>query len=224
MSAPLVRADQVGLSYGAGAAATVAVQPASFSIDPAARIALAGPSGSGKSSLLHLIAGLESPTVGSIAWPALGGRDALRPGPVAIVFQGPSLLAPLSVIENVALPLVLAGWGPAEASERAGEVLGRLDVAALAERLPEDISGGEAQRVAIGRALAGGPRLLLADEPTGQLDSATAATTLDALLAAADDAHAALVVATHDPAVAERLPERWEIADGALRIPTGVRG
>jgi putative ABC transport system ATP-binding protein/lipoprotein-releasing system ATP-binding protein len=219
VSEPLVIAEGAGLSYGRGPTAIVAVQPVAFTIEAAARIALVGPSGSGKSSLLHLIAGLEEPTVGALSWPALGPRSALRPGPVTMVFQGPSLLAPLSVTENVALPLILAGWAPDEAARRAAEVLGRLGLADMAERLPEDISGGEAQRVAIARALAGGPRLVLADEPTGQLDSATAATTLDALLAAAAEAQAAIVVATHDPAVASRLDDRWDMVDGALRAP-----
>jgi putative ABC transport system ATP-binding protein/lipoprotein-releasing system ATP-binding protein len=218
MSEPVVRAEGVGLSYGSGATATVAVQPASFSVEAGGRVALVGPSGSGKSSLLHMMAALETPTLGSLTWPALGPREELRPGPVAIVFQGPSLLPPLSINENVALPLILAGHAPAEAARRADEVLGLLGLAALSGRLPEDVSGGEAQRVAIARALAGGPRLLLADEPTGQLDSATAATTLQTLFDAATEAGAALVVATHDLAVADLLSDRWAMTDGALRV------
>jgi putative ABC transport system ATP-binding protein/lipoprotein-releasing system ATP-binding protein len=165
-----------------------------------------------------MMAALETPTVGSLTWPALGPREGLRPGPVAIVFQGPSLLPPLSVKENVALPLILAGLPPAQAGPRADEVLGLLGLAALADRLPEDVSGGESQRVAIARALAGGPALLLADEPTGQLDSATAATTLQTLLDAATEAGAALVVATHDLAVADLLADRWTMTDGRLRV------
>lgn len=218
MTEPVVHAEAAGLSYGSGATATVAVQPASFSVHAGARTALVGPSGSGKSSLLHMMAALETPTVGSLTWPALGPREGLRPGPVAIVFQGPSLLPPLGVKENVALPLILAGLAPAQARRRADEVLGLLGLAALADRLPEDVSGGEAQRVAIARALAGGPALLLADEPTGQLDSATAATTLQTLLDAATEAGAALVVATHDLAVADLLADRWTMTDGRLRV------
>ena len=103
-------------------------------------------------------------------------------------------------------------------STRAAELLERLGLGELGDRLPEDVSGGESQRVAIARALVGGPELLLADEPTGQLDTVTAALALDTLLAAAAEAQAALVVATHDPTVADRLDERWTMSDGALRV------
>src|SRR5436853_6051966 len=103
----LVECRGAGRTYGAGRAATVALQPADCRVGHTARIAITGPSGSGKSTLVHLLAGLEAPTVGTVSWPAIGGRDALRPGPVAVVFQGPSLLPSLSVLENVALPLVL---------------------------------------------------------------------------------------------------------------------
>src|SRR3989442_1720864 len=99
----------VGRTFGRGPAATVALQPTDCSVPERARIAVMGPSGSGKSTLLHLMAGLDDPTVGTVAWPAIGERSALRPGPVAVIFQGPSLLPPLSVLENVALPLVLGG-------------------------------------------------------------------------------------------------------------------
>jgi putative ABC transport system ATP-binding protein/lipoprotein-releasing system ATP-binding protein len=167
------------------------------------------------------MAGLDRPTLGTVEWPALGPPASLRPGPVGVVFQGPSLLPPLTVLENVALPLVLGGETDAQARERARSALARLDLQALADKLPEELSGGQAQRVAVARALAGEPRLLLADEPTGQLDHVNAATVVDVLLAAASHAGAALVVATHDPAVAVRLDERWEIHSGALTPSAG---
>jgi putative ABC transport system ATP-binding protein/lipoprotein-releasing system ATP-binding protein len=215
--APLVRCIGAGRTYGSGAAATVALQPADCVVPPGARIAIVGPSGSGKSTLLHLMAGLDEPTVGSVQWPAIGGPAALRPGPVAVVFQGPSLLPPLTVEENVALPLVLDGARDADAHIRARAALEQLDLLDLAAKLPEEISGGQAQRVAVARALAGRASLVLADEPTGQLDRTAAAHVVDVLLAAADHAGAALVVSTHDPAVAARLAERWEIHDGRLQ-------
>jgi putative ABC transport system ATP-binding protein/lipoprotein-releasing system ATP-binding protein len=162
------------------------------------------------------MAGLDDPTLGSVEWPALGDRAALRPGPVAVVFQGPSLLPPLTVEENVALPLVLSGIADAEAHRQARAALERLDLADLAAKLPEEISGGQAQRVAAARALAGRPRLILADEPTGQLDRANGAAVVDVLLATAEDSGAALVVCTHDPTVAERLPQRWTMESGRL--------
>jgi putative ABC transport system ATP-binding protein/lipoprotein-releasing system ATP-binding protein len=205
-----------GRTYGAGSAATVALQPTDCAVPEGARIAMMGPSGSGKSTLLHLMAGLDDPTVGSVAWPALGDRAALRPGPVAVVFQGPSLLPPLTVLENVALPLVLDGARDADARAIGHRALERLGLDELADKLPEEISGGQAQRVAVARALAGSPKLILADEPTGQLDRVNAAAVVDILLGAAAHSDAALVVATHDPVVADRLPERWEIHSGAL--------
>jgi ABC-type lipoprotein export system ATPase subunit len=219
----LVQLDGAARSYGAGPTATVALQAASGTVPADARIALVGPSGSGKSTLLHLMAGLDSPTVGTVTWPGIGDRDALRPGPVAVIFQGPSLLPPLSVVENVALPLILQGRDERDANATAVAALDRLGLADLADKLPEEISGGQAQRVAVARALAGEPRLILADEPTGQLDHVSGAAVVDVLLEAADHAGAALVVATHDPAVADRLDERWELHSGKLEHRSEVR-
>jgi len=212
----LVVCAGAGRTYGRGAAATVALQPVDCAVEPGARIAVVGPSGSGKSTLLHLMAGLDDPTVGSVTWPALGARAALRPGPVAVVFQGPSLLPPLTVEENVALPLVLAGESDASARRAALAALAVLDLADLANQLPEEISGGQAQRAAVARALAGRPRLILADEPTGQLDRANAGAVVGVLLAAADHGDAALVVATHDMVIAGRMSERWQMHSGRL--------
>jgi putative ABC transport system ATP-binding protein/lipoprotein-releasing system ATP-binding protein len=213
---PLVRCTGAARTYGSGRAATVALAPTDCAVPPGARIAVVGPSGSGKSTLIHLLAGLDDPTVGRVEWPALGPRAALRPGPVAVVFQGPSLLPPLTVEENVALPLVLGGEPDRDARAHARTALERLDLSELRDKLPEEISGGQAQRVAVARALAGRPRLVLADEPTGQLDRASADAVVGVLLAAAEHAGAALVVCTHDPAVAGRLDERWTMDSGSL--------
>jgi ABC-type lipoprotein export system ATPase subunit len=214
--APLVRCRGAARTYGAGPAATVALQATDCSVWPGARVALVGPSGSGKSTLLHLMAGLEDPTIGTVEWPAIGPRAALRPGPVAVIFQGPSLLPPLTILENVGLPLALGGTGDGEGREAAARALDRLGLGELADKLPEEVSGGQAQRVAVARALAGEPRLILADEPTGQLDRANGAVVVDLLLDAAEHSGAALVVSTHDPTVADRLPERWEMHSGRL--------
>ena len=215
----LVHCERVEKTYGSGAAATIALRPTDCEIAPGARIAITGPSGSGKSTLLHLLAGLDDPTAGIVSWPAIGPRAALRPGPLAMVFQGPSLLPALSVIENVALPRQLAGVGAANALGEARDALVARDpqsALALAEKLPEEISGGQAQRVAVARVLASKPVLILADEPTSQLDSENASRTIDVLFQAADAAGAALVISTHDHAIAARFPTRWSVADGIL--------
>ncbi|MEA2478971.1 MAG: putative transport system ATP-binding protein [Thermoleophilaceae bacterium] len=213
---PLARCIGAARTFGHGPTATVALQPTDCQIAPDAHIAIVGPSGSGKSTLLHLLAGLDEPTVGEIDWPAIGGRGEIRPGPVAVVFQGASLLPPLTLEENTALPLLLAGRGDDDARRGARAALDLVGLLEIADKLPEEISGGQAQRVAVARAVAGEPVLILADEPTGQLDRANAAAVIDILLAAAEHAGAALVVATHDPMVAERFDERWQVHSGKL--------
>jgi len=209
-AAVLVECVDLARTYGSGADAVVAVHGATCHIMSGARIAVTGPSGSGKSTLLHLFAGLEPPTAGTIDRPSPGMG-------IGLVFQGPSLLPTLDVAENVALPLLLDGHRPADADDRARQALARLGIADLAGALPDELSGGQAQRVAVARALATRPQLILADEPTGQLDRRTADHVVDVLLAAAAEAGAALVIATHDPAVAARLAVRWEMRDGRLR-------
>ena len=217
MSEPLVVAEELARRFGEGATVTEAVRRASCTVSSGERIALVGPSGSGKSTLLNLLGGLDSPTAGSICWPALGPRESLRPDKIALVFQGPSLLLPLSVIENVVFPLLLQGLSEHEASVLALSALARFGVADLRDKLPEEISAGQAQRTAITRAVASRPTLLLADEPTGQLDSTTAGEVLISLLDAIEGLGAAAVIATHDPLVAARLDILWEMNDGYLK-------
>jgi ABC-type lipoprotein export system ATPase subunit len=217
MTEALVRADSLARTYGNGTGRVIAVRDATFTVTGSSNIALVGPSGSGKSTLLHLIAGLDEPTTGSIEWPDLGEQETLRPGPVTIAFQGPSLLPPLTVSENVALPMLLAGREQAEASVAAAHLMDVFEVGSVASKLPEELSGGQAQRAGIARAFCGSPRLVLADEPTGQQDAETGARLLGSMLALAGSLGAALVVATHDAAVAGRLETRWTMRDGTLR-------
>ena len=212
----VVLATDVARTFGSGPTAVVAVHGASCLVRAGDMIALTGPSGSGKTTLLHLLAGLDAPTAGTIHWPAIGTRDHLRPGPIAIVFQAPSLLAPLDILENVSLPLLLQGIDRSIACEMALGALRQLDLESLSAKLPEEISGGQAQRVAVARVLAGQPRLILADEPTGQLDHTSGAVVVDALIAAATTTGAALIVNTHDAAVAGRLELLWSMTNGRL--------
>ena len=212
----LVRCTGLTRTYGSGAGEVRAVRGVSCALRPGTQVALTGPSGSGKSTLLHLLAGLDTPTSGTVAWPGLDGSPYGRPGLIGMVFQGPSLLPPLDVTENIALPLLLAGLTEAQARERAIAALHDAGLEELAARLPEELSGGQAQRVAVARALAVRPRVILADEPTGQLDSTHAAQVVALLLDAATILGAALVLSTHDLAIAGRLPEHWRMADGLM--------
>ncbi|MGH3178743.1 MAG: ABC transporter ATP-binding protein [Streptosporangiaceae bacterium] len=212
----LARCTDLTRTYGSGGGQVRALRGVSCTLRPGMQVALTGPSGSGKSTLLHLLAGLDSPTSGTIAWPGLDGSPEGRPGVIGMVFQGPSLLPPLDVTENIALPLLLAGCQEAQARERAAAALHDVGLDELAARLPEELSGGQAQRVAVARGLAVRPRVILADEPTGQLDSAHAAQVVGLLLDAATMLGAALVLSTHDLTIAERLPERWRMADGLM--------
>jgi putative ABC transport system ATP-binding protein len=210
----LVNCAAVSRVFGAGGSEVVALRDVGCEVVEGELIAITGPSGSGKSTLLHVLAGLDRPTAGSVCWPGL--RHPLRPAAIAVVFQGPSLLAPLDVLENVGLPLLLMGAAEADARARAFRALELVGVADLAGRLPEELSGGQAQRVAVARALVSRPRLILADEPTGQLDRASARRVIDLLVEAARSLGAALVVSTHDDGVAEALPVRWRMERGSL--------
>ena len=199
--------------FGSGARQVVALEPTTFAIATRERIALLGPSGSGKSTLLNLIAGLDSPSVGVITWPGIGTREALRPLAVGMIHQFAALIPTLTVAENVSLPLVLAHRPNEDAMREALAAVGLLD---FGDRLPDELSGGEAQRVGIARVLAHRPRLLLADEPTGQLDEATGQAIMSVILAHAEHNASTLIVATHDAAIARRMEIIWHMNHGRL--------
>ncbi|MCW2774779.1 MAG: transporter related protein [Nocardioides sp.] len=215
----LVHCDHVGRTYGRGERAVVALHDVTCTVGATDRIALTGPSGSGKSTLLQLVAGLDHSTSGTVTWPAWGGSPFGHPARAGLVFQEASLIPSLSAAENAAFPLLVQGVAPDEAHERAIDALDLLGVGAVAGHEPDELSGGQAQRVAIARALATRPALLLADEPTGKLDSATGAHVVDLLLHACAEVRAGLVVATHDHAVARRMDTTWSINDGELVTP-----
>lgn len=212
----LVDVEARGLArwYGAGDRAVVALEPATFSIGKGARIALLGPSGSGKSTLLNLMAGLDEPSAGRISWPDLGPRETLRPITLGMIHQFVALIPTLTVAENVALPLRLA-----HCTKEAGAVqtaVAAVGLTEVADHLPDELSGGQAQRAGIARVLAHSPKLLLADEPTGQLDQNTGQAMLSVILEHADRNGTTLVIATHDPAVAGRTDHTWHMSYGRL--------
>jgi putative ABC transport system ATP-binding protein/lipoprotein-releasing system ATP-binding protein len=215
MTSPLIEADGLGRSYPQAGAGVVALRSATLRIWPGQRIALVGRSGSGKSTLLHLLAGLDQPSCGRIEWPALGPLESLLPTSVALVFQAPSLLDSLSVAENVALPLLMAGRDK-DCDARVACALDTFGLLPLADKLPQTLSGGQMQCVAMARAIVVAPKLILADEPTGQLDQASAAALLDALFRHLAGSECALLIATHDPVIAARMQTHWHMDHGLL--------
>ncbi|GLY52433.1 ABC transporter ATP-binding protein [Lentzea sp. NBRC 102530] len=194
-------------------------------------LAVVGPSGSGKTTLLHVLSGILRADGGEVFLDgrAIGelneaGRSALRRTAFGFVFQSGMLVAELTAEENAALPMLLAG-GSRESSLGAARLwLARLGLQGLEKRLPGELSGGQAQRVAIARALAHQPRVIFADEPTGALDTRTGQEMMTALLQAAEETGAAVVIVTHDKAIADRALRVVEIQDGriAQKIDTGV--
>ncbi len=213
MGEPLVLADLASKRFER--AGKPSVKDVTCRIMPGDRIAITGRSGSGKSTLLHLLAGLGQPTSGSVSWPALGDPKELRPRMIGFVPQAPSLFPALSVVENVALPLVLIGKSD-PAGGQARKILETFDLLGLAAKMPREISGGQAQRVAMARALVTSPALLIADEPTGQLDSVTGSDVIRRLADVADRTGATVVIATHDEAIAASFGTRWSMNDGSL--------
>jgi lipoprotein-releasing system ATP-binding protein len=190
---------------------------------PGEAVALLGRSGSGKSTLLHILGGLEPPTSGEVlvdGAPLYARReadlDAYRRGQVGFVFQFHHLLPDHDALANVAMPLRIAGAEPREARARAEALLHEVGLGARLRHAPGELSGGEQQRVAIARALVARPGLVLADEPTGNLDPATASGVLDLLLAHTRALGATLVTVTHSLELAERFPRRLRLREGRI--------
>ena len=221
MTAPVVRFEAVGKTYP-GPPPVTALRPADLVVERGEYVAVVGPSGSRKSTFLNLVGLLDRPSTGRYELDGIdvsglteAERSAIRGRRVGFVFQSFHLMPYRSAVENVALAQLYTGPSPRERRRAALEVLDRVGLAHRAHALPTVMSGGERQRVAIARALANRPSLLLCDEPTGNLDSDTAAT----VLALLDEVHAAgftVVVITHDLQVAARTPRRITIRDGVL--------
>jgi len=212
----LVSLENVSRCYGAGNRQRAALANISCKVLAGDRVAVVGPSGSGKSTLLHLMAGLDKPTRGVVRWPELGPEAELRPDEIGVVFQTPSLLPTLTVLENVELSWLLSKRDEARARPAALGALEKLGLLTIVDRLPGEISGGQTQRVAAARAIVCEPRLILADEPTGQLDSVTASKLIEELFSSIANSDAALIVATHDLTIAGRMRNQWRMAHGKL--------
>jgi putative ABC transport system ATP-binding protein len=219
--APAVEAVGVTRTYKVGAYLVHGLDRVSLRVERGEVVAVMGPSGSGKSTLLFVLAGLDRPDAGTVRvdgveWSALTRREQarLRRRACGFVVQGSGLLPQATAAENVEVPLVLDGLEERERRARVERVLERVGLAAQGAKLPDQLSGGEQQRVAIARALAGEAAVVLADEPTGSLDSATAQTVTQLLVSAARERDTAVVLVTHDPAVAGH-------ADRVVRLHSG---
>jgi putative ABC transport system ATP-binding protein len=217
----LLRLEGVRKGFRRGREEVLALDGVDLCIDAGGFTALVGPSGSGKSTLLHLAGGLDKPDAGRILLEerdlstlSAGERAHLRRRQVGLVFQFFHLIPTLTVAENVELPLVLDGVRNSDG--RVGDLLGRVGLTHRADHVPGELSGGEMQRAAIARALVAHPRLLLADEPTGNLDSATGAEILDVLCEQVSEEGTALLMVTHDLDAAARAKHVLHLRDGRL--------
>jgi putative ABC transport system ATP-binding protein len=220
---PVVAASDLTKRYGEGDAAVQALRGVDLSVARGEFAAIMGPSGSGKSTLLHLIGGLDTPTSGEvrIGGVSLGGLDdkeltLLRRKRMGFIFQFFNLLPTLTAEENVALPFMLSGESPAAHEQRIQEVLELVGLSRRNHHLPQELSGGEQQRVAVARALVRSPDIVLADEPTGNLDTATGEEVLRLMRQTVDRLGQTIVMVTHDPGAASVSDRVVFMRDGAL--------
>jgi lipoprotein-releasing system ATP-binding protein len=220
---PLIQARNIRKSYWIERTETPVLKGVDLEIGPRALTAIVGASGTGKSTLLHVLSSLDPPSEGEVLFegaPLYGRRDAdlsrFRNRTMGFVFQFHHLLPEFTARENVMMPLLVRGDSKGGAQQKADGLLGRLGLMARADHRPAELSGGEQQRVAVARALVGEPRIVFADEPTGNLDEENGTKLIDLLLELHREREMALVMVTHNPAAAARFPEKIRLEDGRV--------
>ncbi len=223
MSGPVIELKSVERHYEQGSRKLTILNDANFSLQRGEMVALVAPSGAGKSTLLHTAGLLERPDAGDVI---LNGRacgrlsdverTAIRRNDIGFVYQFHHLLPEFSALENVMMPQLVKGLKPSDASERAAQLLDYMKVGKRAQHRPAELSGGEQQRVAIARAVANAPLVLFADEPTGNLDPATAGYVFDALSALVRQSGLAALIATHNLELASRMDRRVTLSEGKI--------
>ena len=225
MSEPILKANDLHKSYDLGRRLIEVLHGVSLEIGEGEFLSLQGASGTGKSTLLHLLGGLDDPTSGEVfaSGQSLSAMSSTRlakwrNGEVGFVFQSYHLLPEFDALENVLLPARMAHANRAESQNRAESLLERVGLAKRMHHLPAELSGGEQQRVALARALINQPQLLLADEPTGNLDSKTGGEVLDLLCELQSEANLTMIIATHDDKVANRAHQTVQLVDGLIAI------
>lgn len=227
MSDVILNCKNLNKSYHDGTATIDVLKGINFSIKRGDRIAIVGPSGSGKSTLLHLLGGLDKPTSGevllnNVSWQDLSEkkRCQFRNQHLGFIYQFHHLLPEFTAVENVAMPLLLANKSVTEAQAQSKNILAKVGLSQRETHKPSQLSGGERQRVAIARALVHQPHCVLADEPTGNLDNATASKVFDMMLALNEQLNTSLVIVTHDRQLAGKMDRILTIQDGVLTEST----